>query len=68
MAEPTQSAAALLCSQAAACSDPAYTTPTEPLVTRGMCGWNNSIAYRGDDQNTEFDALQVNMAQAMRTA
>jgi hypothetical protein len=49
-----------------ACSDPAYTTPTEPLVTPGMCGWNNSIAYRGDDQNTEFDALQVNMAQAMK--
>jgi outer membrane receptor protein involved in Fe transport len=49
-----------------ACSDPAYTTPNEPLVTPGMCGWNNSIAYRGDDQNTEFDALQVNMAQAMK--
>jgi hypothetical protein len=31
-----------------------------------MCGWNNSIAYRGDDQNTEFDALQVNLAQAMK--
>ena len=31
-----------------------------------MCGWNNSIAYRGDDQNTEFDALQVTLAQAMK--
>jgi hypothetical protein len=28
-----------------------------------MCGWTNSIAYRGDDQNTEFDALQVTLAQ-----
>jgi hypothetical protein len=29
----------------------------------GMCGWTNSIAYRGDDQNTEFDALQITLAQ-----
>ncbi len=29
-----------------------------------MCGWNNSIAYRGDDQNTEFDALQVTLSKA----
>ena len=29
----------------------------------GMCGWNNSIAYRGDTQNTEFNALQVTLAQ-----
>jgi hypothetical protein len=46
-----------------ACRDAAYKTPTEPLVTPGMCGWTNSIAYRGDDQNTEFDALQVTLAQ-----
>ncbi len=45
-----------------ACRDANYTTPTEPFITPGMCGWNNSIAYRGDDQNTEFDALQVTMA------
>jgi hypothetical protein len=32
----------------------------------GACGWTNSIAYRGDDQNTEFDALQVNVAQTMK--
>ena len=31
-----------------------------------MCGWKNSIAYRGDDQNTEFDAMQVNLAQSMK--
>ena len=30
-----------------------------------MCGWTSSIAYRGDDQNTEFDALQVTLAQQM---
>jgi hypothetical protein len=27
-----------------------------------MCGWEDSIAYRGSDQNTEFDALQVTLA------
>ena len=46
----------------AACRDPNYTTPTEPFVTAGMCGWTNSIAFRGDTQNTEFDALQVTLA------
>ena len=30
-----------------------------------MCGWNNGIAYKGDDQNTEFDALQITLAQQM---
>ena len=49
-----------------ACSDANYVTPNEPLITPGMCGWNNGIAYRGDDQNTEFDALQVTLAQAMK--
>jgi hypothetical protein len=49
-----------------ACSDPAYVTPTEPFVTPGMCGWTNSIAFRGDTQNTEFDAMQVTLTQAMK--
>jgi hypothetical protein len=46
----------------AACRDPLYTTPTEPLVQPGMCGWTNGIAYRGDTENTEFDALQITLA------
>jgi len=47
----------------AACRDSGYVTPTsEPFIIPGMCGWTNSIAYRGDDQNTEFDALQVTLA------
>lgn len=47
-----------------ACRDSTYATPTgEPNVLPGMCGWQNSIAYRGDDQNTEFDALQITLAQ-----
>jgi outer membrane receptor protein involved in Fe transport len=49
-----------------ACHDPNYVTPNEPLVQPGMCGWNNGIAYRGDDQNTEFDALQVNLTKNMK--
>jgi hypothetical protein len=48
-----------------ACSDPNYVTPTLPYVAAGECGWENSIAYRGDDQNTEFDALQVTLAKQM---
>lgn len=46
-----------------ACQDANYTTPDEPLVTSGMCGWTNSIQYNGDNQNTEFDALQITLAQ-----
>ena len=48
-----------------ACSDAAYSTPVEPNVTPGMCGWEDSIAYRGSDQNTEFDALQVTLAKTI---
>jgi len=53
-----------------ACSDPNYVSPGSPYagvaLPAGACGWTNSIAYRGDDQNTEFDALQVNVAQTMK--
>lgn len=48
-----------------ACKDPNYMTPSEPLVTPGMCGWTNGINYYGNNQNTEFDALQVTLAQQM---
>ena len=47
----------------AGCRDPNYATPTnEANITPGMCGWTNSISYYGDDQNTEFNALQVSVA------
>ncbi len=53
-----------------ACSDANYQFPGNPYpavpLPAGACAWTNSIAYRGDDQNTEFDALQVNLAQAMK--
>jgi len=46
-----------------ACRDASYTQLTsEPNVKPGMCGWQSGIAYRGDDQNTEFDALQITLA------
>lgn len=47
----------------AACRDSNYATPTsEPNIVPGMCGWNQGISYYGDDENTEFDALQVTLA------
>ncbi len=48
-----------------ACRDANYTTPTEQDVTAGMCGWSSGVNYQGDDQNTEFDALQVTLAQQL---
>jgi Carboxypeptidase regulatory-like domain/TonB dependent receptor len=53
-----------------ACSDPNYVSPGSPYAAvplpAGDCGWTNSIAFRGDTQNTEFDALQVTLSQAMK--
>jgi len=57
----------------AACSDANYITLAglqaadggDPNLTAGMCGWTNGIGLRGDDQNTEFDALQVTLAKQM---
>ena len=40
-----------------ACQDPAY--PLGP----GPCLWNQGVTYYGNDQNTEFDALQVTLQQ-----
>jgi hypothetical protein len=37
----------------------------DPNLQSGMCGWTNSIGYRADTQNTEFDALQINLAKQM---
>ncbi|HUN82772.1 MAG TPA: TonB-dependent receptor [Terracidiphilus sp.] len=47
----------------AACKDSNYTTPSEPYVTAGMCGWTQAIFYQGDNQNTNFNAMQVTLAQ-----
>jgi hypothetical protein len=46
-----------------ACRDANYQTPTsEPGIQPGMCGWTSSIQYDGDDQNTNYNALQVTIA------
>jgi hypothetical protein len=46
----------------AACKDSNYTQPSNANLKAGMCGWNQGINYYGDNQNTEFDALQVTLA------
>jgi hypothetical protein len=64
----------------AACSDPNYllsahypagttiaTVDSDPLLKPGMCGWSPSVSYRDDDLNTEYDALQVTLAQRYRS-
>jgi hypothetical protein len=56
----------------AACGDPNYISLAglqaadggDVNLAAGMCGWTSSIGYRGDDQNTEFDALQVTLNKA----
>jgi hypothetical protein len=51
----------------AACKDANYTSPGSGYdnitLPAGACGWTQGISYRGDTQNTEFDALQVTLAQ-----
>ena len=54
----------------AACQDPNYlptttiaTVDNDPMLKPGMCGWTNSVQFNGDDQNTEYDAFQVTLAQ-----
>ncbi len=56
----------------AACRDSNYISVAtlasqygEQNLTSGMCGWTQGISYYGDDQNTEFDALQVNLAKSL---
>jgi len=49
----------------AACKDPNYTTPTGPYLQPGMCGWTSGIFLEGDDQNTNFNSMQVTLTQAM---
>ena len=53
----------------AACSDANYLSITnlrstvgDNSLTPGMCGWTSGIAFRGDNQNTEYDALQITLA------
>ena len=52
-----------------ACQDPNYVSidqlrqiDGDPDLKPGMCGWTQGINYYGNDQNTEYDALQVTLA------
>ena len=49
-----------------ACTGAAYEAQlmaqNEPFVTSGMCGWTQGIGYYGDDQNTNFNALDITLA------
>ena len=40
-----------------ACADANYATPSG--LSAGQCGWTQGIQFNGDDQNTNFNALQV---------
>jgi outer membrane receptor protein involved in Fe transport len=50
----------------AACSDPNYAPTVDPNITlpAGACGWSQAVNYLGDNQNTNFEALQITVAQA----
>jgi hypothetical protein len=49
----------------AACKDPLYTPQTFAGVTlpAGACGWTQGIQFNGDDQNTNYNAMQVTLTQ-----
>ena len=49
-----------------ACQDPNYTPTVDPNIAlpAGACGWSQGVNYLGDDQNTNFNALQITLAQA----
>jgi Carboxypeptidase regulatory-like domain len=55
--------------QLKACSDPNYVSPgsgyDNVALPVGGCGWTSGIQYNGDNQNTEFDGLQITLAQQM---
>lgn len=49
-----------------ACTDPTYEAnlmaQNEAMITPGMCGWTQGLSYYGDDQDSNFNALQVTLA------
>jgi hypothetical protein len=57
----------------AACKDPNYISLSnlqaidggDTSLQAGMCGWTNGISDYSDSLNTEFDALQITLAQSM---
>ncbi|HEY1809471.1 MAG TPA: TonB-dependent receptor [Acidobacteriaceae bacterium] len=49
-----------------ACTDPSYEAAlagqNEANIKPGMCGWTQSIQFNGDDQNTNFNSLDITLA------
>jgi len=45
-----------------ACKDASYATPS--AVSPGQCGWTNDVTYYSDNLNSNFEALQVTLAQS----
>ena len=61
--------AAIYAGGVAACTNASYEAAANGTRTRrpvalppGMCGWTQGINYNGDDQNTNFNALQATLA------
>jgi hypothetical protein len=48
-----------------ACQSSNYVRPPIANLPPGACGWNTSIQYNGDDQDTHFNALQVSVAKQL---
>jgi outer membrane receptor protein involved in Fe transport len=46
-----------------ACQDAAYVQPAG--LPAGACGWNQSIGYYGDDQDTHYNSVQVTVTKRM---
>jgi hypothetical protein len=52
----------------AACSDPAYISAANAAgalagLPAGACGWSQGVVNYGDNQNTNFNAMQVTLSQ-----
>jgi outer membrane receptor protein involved in Fe transport len=49
-----------------ACASPSYEAALmaqgEAMITPGMCGWTQGIQFDGDDQNTNFNALDITLS------
>ncbi len=45
-----------------ACMDPLY--PVQAGLPAGACGWTQGVSNYGDNQNTNFNAMQITLSQA----
>ena len=47
------------------CSDASYTSFGGTPAPNGGCGWNNSIQYYGDDQDTHYNSMRAEVVKQM---